>query len=83
MTHEFKAGDKVIVLPAKWDGGTEFAHGRGHYLQPYSICRVWDTLGNEINCEGYFLTSKEMIDQTLQPHQLQPLPIPYYLLDAE
>lgn len=73
-THEFKAGDKAIVLP----------NSRQLWLTPFDIvvktnayseaCKLfwWEDLeGNNV---GLF-DNEEM--------ELQPLPIPYHLLDAE
>lgn len=82
---QFKAGDKAIVLPVKLSGTTEITECRGHFLQPFSIATIDSVIKDVVNCTGidYISGDARPYLQCLYDYQLQPLPIPYYLLDAE
>lgn len=82
-THTFKAGDKAIVLPSKSEF-SDLCDYRGHYLQVFDVATIESVDDKEFaKAMGTDIYLGNPLGQLLQYRQLQPLPIPYHLLDAE
>ena len=69
---QFKAGQQVIVLPFGSQNST---------YDPFEVVKISsiEDMMHPVRCKR----NKDDYTQVFDFDQLQPLPIPYYLLDAE